>query len=540
MSIEEKKSKIEGGEQIFSPKEALENSQHTARSQIKSDLIGEKQKMTEGEPINNREKASDKKVHIEDRLILNIPETPRLCSQIDSLERGYVQVDENCKLYVEQEGKGEPVVLLHGGPGATHHYFHPHFSKLKDSAKVIYYDQRGCGLSDRNKGDGYSIDQAVDDLENLRKSLGIDRWTVLGHSYGGLLAQNYAKKYPQSCKGLVLTCATPGILNLEAGRDGTFLSEEEKQKIESIHSNPNLSESQKVYNAFLNGDWKRQNLYKPTREEMARTALYEWDHDSDFRNSVAQEAGNCDLKGVFEGCPIPTLIIEGRQDMTWNTDKPEKFQQNHPNAKMVMFESSSYNPFQDEPERFFKELKSFLGGLSDELSPDFSKWEAHIAEWEDAKRNSPDNFISSLDYEPGYYTKIADAYLPEWLEQLKYSSSFREVGFALCIITGRYEEALGFFQKMEETGSRPLEIATSLIWQGHMLDLLGRRNEAVNVYKRVEEMNLDSEITLDQFNLTYRPSPYAAKRIQEPFSKEELIWMTTRGTHHEGQSLKNK
>jgi len=508
-------------ERPFSLQVYEENAGRTVRTFVRSDLAVNPNVSDSVEPIQNREKVSDRVVHIEDEIVPNIPAVPRFCEQMEESERGYVQVDGDCKLYVEQEGAGEPIVLLHGGPGATHHYFHPHFSKLADSARVISYDQRGCGLSNRNEGDGYSIDQAVDDLENLRKALGIDRWTVIGHSYGGLLAQCYAKKYPQSCKGLVLTCASPGVLNLEPGRSNAFLSENESKKIGSIHSNPNLTEPQKVYNAFLNGDWKRQDLYKPTREEMAQFALYEWDNDPDFRNNVSQEAGTYDLEGAFKDCPIPTLIAEGGKDMTWNTDKAGKFHQNHPNAQMVTFDNSAHYPFKDEPETFFNELGDFLKKLPAETPSNLPQWEAHVAQWEEAKRNSPDNLISSLYGDPTYYQKIADAYLPEWLNQLKYSSSFREVGFALYI-TGVYEEALANFQKMEELGTHPFEIATALIWQGHMLDIIGRRDEAITVYKRVEEMNINNEISLDQFGLTYRPSSYATERIKTSFGLERI------------------
>lgn len=309
----------------------------------------------------NREKASDGKVEIFNE-IQNIPEIPRLCDKfVGKKER--VQISENCGLYVEQEGKGEPVVLLHGGPGATHHYFHPHFSQLKDSARVIYYDQRGCGLSDRVADKGYSIDQAVDDLENLRIKLGIDRWTLLGHSYGGLLAQYYAKKYPQNVKGLVLTCATPGLQNLDYGRSYDFISREEADRIDAIYR-ADIPKQKELYNAFLNGDWKRQNFYKPTKEEMVRNALYEWDHDPEFRKAVASEVGSCDLKGFFKGSPVPTMIIEGARDLTWGKDKPGKLLENHPNAKMIMCENSAHNPFQDEPDKFFGELNGFLKSLS--------------------------------------------------------------------------------------------------------------------------------------------------------------------------------
>lgn len=314
--------------------------------------------------LPNREKASDRKISIV-KEIQNIPETPRLCDQFEGTKE-MVPVSEDCRLYVESEGEGEPVILINGGPGGTHHYFHPHFSQLKDSAKVIYYDQRGCGLSDRVAGEGYSIDQAVNDLEDLRIKLGIDRWTVLGHSYGGLLAQCYTKKYPQSVKGLVLTCASPGVETSESDRSNDFISKEEGTRIGEIYrkASEGLPLNKAIYNAWLNGYWKRQNYYKPSEKEMAQVALYEWDHDPEFRDAVGQEANDCNLEGAFKDSKIPTMIIEGRQDMTWDTDKPEKLLANHPNAKMLMFEESAHDPFKDEPEKFFGELKSFLKTLS--------------------------------------------------------------------------------------------------------------------------------------------------------------------------------
>ncbi|MHC4757966.1 MAG: hypothetical protein ACYTE8_04870, partial [Planctomycetota bacterium] len=102
----------------------------------------------------NQERARDGIVHIEKELILDVPQVPRLCDQMDIVKRRVNIAD--CNLYCEIEGEGVPMVLLHGGPGATHHYFHPSFSRAKDFAKIIYYDQRGCGISDYKKDKGYS------------------------------------------------------------------------------------------------------------------------------------------------------------------------------------------------------------------------------------------------------------------------------------------------------------------------------------------------------------------------------------------------
>jgi pimeloyl-ACP methyl ester carboxylesterase len=173
-------------------------------------------------------------------------------------------------------------VLINGGPGGTHHGFHPYFSRLKDSARIIYYDQRGTGKSSTDAtGKTYTIKQAVEDLEYLRKTLKIGKWCVLGWSYGGLLAQCYALTYPEHVIGLILVAATIGVSDsiMKPVKAQMFISQAEEDAITNIGGNGNegkLTSAQVIYNKHLSGDWKRYNYYKPTREELIRKALYEW------------------------------------------------------------------------------------------------------------------------------------------------------------------------------------------------------------------------------------------------------------------------
>ena len=196
-----------------------------------------------------------------------VPEVPPLCDTSKSQKRR-VSVGD-CRLYCETEGSGLALVLINGGPGGTHHDFHPHFGQAAEFATVVYYDQRGCGQSDYAKGKGYTIDQAVDDLDKLREALKLERLVVLGWSYGGVLAQSYTVKYPERVAGLVLVgSSTDGLrLALKPTHQFDFLSEIERKKIAKIHGNQSLPLAQAVFNAHLNGDWKRQGFYRPTREE---------------------------------------------------------------------------------------------------------------------------------------------------------------------------------------------------------------------------------------------------------------------------------
>lgn len=485
------------------------------------------------EKEKKRETVLDRVVHIEKKLITKIPKVPRWCDQLH-LEKKRINVGD-CELYCEVEGEGMPIVLLHGGPGSTHHHFHPHFSKAKEFAKVVYYDQRGCGLSDYEPGEGYTVDQAVDDLENLRKALNINKWIVIGHSYGGLLAQCYTIKYPESVAGLVLMGSMVAMhIPLKATRQYDYISKEEMERIEEIYNKGRKLYNKilfflfrekaieiGIYNFHINGDWKRQNYYKPSRERIAQVALYEWKNDKNFNSIMNNDAKKYNLQGVFDDCPIPTIIIEGKWDLTWNTDKPEKLHKNHPHSQLIMFEHSSHSPFEDEPENFFSTLQDFIQNLPKISESELSRWKKYLIKWKEEWKKSPAYILASVGWGSKSNEKIGKLYSKDWLEQLNDPSLLLKTGMALYDIK-RYEEALIVFQKMYEIAGEDKErAAQALIWQGQMLDLLGRRKEAISIYEKAVSLNVASSFKHSQFGLSYKPSIYAAERIKKPFKRIE-------------------
>lgn len=107
-------------------------------------------------------------------------------------------------LWIEIEGTGDPLFLISGGPGGSHVGLHS-FSGLKDSCTIVYIDNFGRGKSDTAKVvSEYSLARDVDDIEGIRKALGYSKINLLGHSYGGLVAQEYAIKYPNFTKHLII------------------------------------------------------------------------------------------------------------------------------------------------------------------------------------------------------------------------------------------------------------------------------------------------------------------------------------------------
>ena len=309
-----------------------------------------------------RETVLDRKIHIHEAL-RDVPEVRPLCEQIAGLIARRVAVEDGT-LYCEAQGAGTPLVLLSGGPGCSHHYFHPSFSRAASFAQVIYYDQRGTGQSDPDPTEErYALRQAVADLDRLRRELGFEQWVVLGHSYGGFLAQCYALEHPDRVLGMVLVCTSFTLPQAELGpsRQWDFMSPEEQARIKAVRQEPGVPEEQRIFNAHLNGDWKRQNYYRPSEEQLARMVRYEWTPSPGFRERINEDWGDqLDFAGKFDDFAPPTLLVEARWDLTWGADKPQVLHRHLPRAQLTIFEASGHNPFDDEPEAFFSLLSSFM------------------------------------------------------------------------------------------------------------------------------------------------------------------------------------
>lgn len=149
---------------------------------------------------------------------------------------GYVPV-EQAQLYYRAIGQGHPIILLHGGPDFDHNYFLPDMDRLSDAFRLIYYDQRGRGKSSGQVQDA-SLQSDLQDLEGLREYLRLESMTVLGHSWGGLLAMEYAIRYPHRVSYLILMNTGPASYE-----DYQFLRQERsKSAAEDVETLKALSE----------------------------------------------------------------------------------------------------------------------------------------------------------------------------------------------------------------------------------------------------------------------------------------------------------
>ena len=125
------------------------------------------------------------------------------------VHEGYFPVS-GAQLYFREVGNGPPLIILHGGPDFNHNYLLPHLDRLSSAFRLIYYDQRGRGKSSRGVApEAVDINSEVDDLDRLRQYFGLGAIAVLGHSWGGLLAMEYATRHSERVSHLILLNTAP-------------------------------------------------------------------------------------------------------------------------------------------------------------------------------------------------------------------------------------------------------------------------------------------------------------------------------------------
>ena len=273
------------------------------------------------------------------------------------------------KLWVEVEGKGEPILLIPGGPGDAH-YFHPSFSTLANSFKVIYFDAFGRGKSDRAKDSKeYTFSRDIEDIEGLRKELGFETFNLLGHSYGGMVAQAYALKYPNHVKRLILSNTLFSAEMWQANNDNC--NYEIKNQYPEIWDSLMIVRSQ----GFHSKDKIHQNLYAEVpgglfyfynagkAEDIihdTNTEVYYTIAGDDCDFLIGGDITNLDFRTELKNLKMPMLILAGRFDRVALPRFSVQFRQYAPKAEFVMFEKSGHQPFVEESDKYFKVLRDFL------------------------------------------------------------------------------------------------------------------------------------------------------------------------------------
>lgn len=285
----------------------------------------------------------------------------------------YVTVN-GAKLWVVLVGHGDPLIIIPGGPGGSHLGYRSFDSLAKDN-ELVFFDAFGRGKSDTAKDvKEYSLARDIEDVEGLRKALHFDKWNVLGHSYGGLVAQGYALKYPEHVSHLILANTFHSFIMWQANDDNSnheiktnypevwdsLMIIREKGAISSDPEHQRLYS--KVPYGFLYA-YNPENFVrrgqKPYPNSFNSKLYYQMvGKDGDF--IVGSDIGSFDYRKDLKKLKMPVLIYGGRYDRVAVPVMMEKFKEYCPQAKFVMFEKSGHNPQVEEPGKLFPLIESFL------------------------------------------------------------------------------------------------------------------------------------------------------------------------------------
>ncbi|WP_167855598.1 alpha/beta fold hydrolase [Hymenobacter fodinae] len=272
---------------------------------------------------------------------------------------------DGVKLFAKISGQGVPCVFVHGGPGAWSGMPEALAGpSLEDKLQMIWLDQRGSGRSQNDPAHNYSLDRLVQDLEDVRQQLGLESWVVMAHSFGGTIATEYAARYPQRVRGLVLLNCT---LNLHEAMKSTLKNG--LKFVQVPDKAPYLDESKPLDERFgmlmpeltaQNGWFKLQYTTEAGHQKVT---------EADKGNPGTGEFGGYgfslpdyrkDFTLLTPQIQAPVLVVTGKTDYCVGPNHYKMFR--FPNQQVVQMRTG-HVPFVEEPEAFRKAVLSFVKKL---------------------------------------------------------------------------------------------------------------------------------------------------------------------------------
>ncbi|MBX9743252.1 MAG: alpha/beta fold hydrolase [Chthoniobacterales bacterium] len=284
-------------------------------------------------------------------------------------QQGTISVPEG-ELYFQQWGslaKKPPIIVLHGGPGLDQSYLLPQMLELAKDHEVIFYDQRGCGKSTTRAltCKELNVSRFVEDLEAVRKHFGFQKVILLGHSWGGLLATEYAIKYPQHVSSLILLNSVP----LTSKGYQQFAKEYER-RIVSIQQ---LLTQQQASPALQQADPEATaafyrllfSVYCAKARDAEKITLH-FTKASAANAPKIEEIFNTtfltkpyDLRPALRTLKVPALLIHGAEDPV----PPATAEETHealPSSILIILKNCGHFSFVEQLQRCFEEIRKFL------------------------------------------------------------------------------------------------------------------------------------------------------------------------------------
>lgn len=284
------------------------------------------------------------------------------------VEEGFVPVPGGRVWYRSVGEGGVPLLCLHGGPGMTHNYIEP-LEDLAEHRRVVFYDQLGCGRSDR-PGDTslWTVAHFVEELRVVRDALALGRLHLFGSSWGGMLAMQYVLDHQPRLESLIL-CGSPASIPrwIEGCNELLAQLPAGEREILERHEASGFTACPEYQGALVTFYRRHVCRLDPWPEGLERSFLeigadvYQtMNGPSEF--TVVGNFKDWDVMDRLGEIRIPTLILSGRHDEA-RPDHMEEINARIPRSELTIFEDASHLCFYEQREAFMARMNAFLAAV---------------------------------------------------------------------------------------------------------------------------------------------------------------------------------
>jgi len=282
-------------------------------------------------------------------------------------------------IYYKVVGRGPTLMIVHGGPGASHDYFLPYLLPLMRTNRLVFIDERGSGRSSKSEDPRqYTIANMVEDIETVRRTLHLGKVSLLGHSFGGALAQAYAFKYQQNLSHLILGSTFPSTkeLNQALARMKAAMDPKDRERVNALEAAGLFGKGEQWEHGRYPEEYARlawgkgyfpyiyQARPDPNDDPLASNTGTAWDVYREMWGSHGEFVvdGNLTEVEYLDELPqikVPTLIIVGDHDES----DPKMSQEMHEKiagSKLVILPGSGHMTFVDQPALFLEAVRDFV------------------------------------------------------------------------------------------------------------------------------------------------------------------------------------
>ena len=280
----------------------------------------------------------------------------------------------NTSLYLRAIGRGRSVIVLHGGPDFDHSYLLPDLDRLKDALRLIYYDQRGRGKSAENvKPEDVTLSSDLDDLDRVRQHFRLNSVALLGHSWGAVLALEYALRHPTRVSHLILMNPAPiSTADLTAFRKiyikklGADMDRQQAIKASAAYQAGDPEAVYARYRIHFKPSLARAEDYEKLMAKM-RAAFKSQGSEGIVKARAVEDRlmldtwqlADYDLVPKIRGLQIPTLVIAGDHDF-FPLEVAAHISEAIPNAQLVTMKDCGHFSYLECPNEVRNALVGFF------------------------------------------------------------------------------------------------------------------------------------------------------------------------------------